>query len=165
METNLSYEPGTLLDTGRKARYGVAYLRTVCSQAGMPMSENSADEDVLATDCIVSFAEASVFEQVKCTSGLTLGGKSATVRLTKEWCEKWARCRLPVYLVVVIVPKNVSKWLTHHSTGTTHAAAAHWVRVDGIDAKSVRVPKSQRLCSGTFDLWHSELLASFGALA
>ena len=161
----LSEGPGTLVATGRKARYGVAYLRSVCSQAGMPMAENSPDEDVLATDCTVSFAEAPVFVQVKCTSTSTMTGKRVSVRLKQEWCDKWARCRLPVYLAVVVVPEDVSGWLAHRTTGTFHAAAAYWVRVDGVHAKSVSVPKSQRLEATTFTQWHAELLASFGATA
>lgn len=54
--------------SARKARYGVAYLRSVCAQAGVGLSETSADEDVLAIDCDVKFAEGVVGVQVKCTS-------------------------------------------------------------------------------------------------
>ncbi len=162
VDANLSGGSGTLANTGRKARYGVAYLRSVCSQAGVPMSETSPDEDVLATDCTVSFAEAEVLVQVKCTSSSTLDGKSAVVRLKPEWCRKWALRRVPVYLVLVIVTKDVTTWMTHHATGTDHAAAAYWLRVDGVDAKNVHVPKSHRLSVDTFDQWHTDLLASFG---
>jgi hypothetical protein len=47
----LSVPCATLPDTGRRARYGVAYLRTICAQAGVGVKETSPDEDVLAVDC------------------------------------------------------------------------------------------------------------------
>lgn len=121
----LSDGPGTLVSTARKARYGIAYLRAMCSQAGMPMSESSLDEDVLATDCLVQFQEAPVFVQVKCTSVPVLGaGNDVLVRLKPEWCQKWAKCRLPVYLVVVVVGGSSEEWLTHRPTATLYASAA-----------------------------------------
>jgi hypothetical protein len=160
---DLSDGPGTLDDKRRKARYGVAYLRSVCSQAGMPVEETSPDEDVLAVDCEVKFAEASVAVQVKCTSRLTLGGKSASVPLKREWCVRWAEFQVPVYLVLVVVPKDIAGWLAHHHDGTFHATAAYWLRVYGREGTSVLVPKVQRLSAATFAQWHEDLLACFGA--
>jgi hypothetical protein len=44
------------LDTNRaKSRFGVAYVRAVCSQAGVGFQETSPDEDVLAVDGNVEF--------------------------------------------------------------------------------------------------------------
>lgn len=159
---NVSEGPGTLDSNRRKARYGVAYLRSICSQAGVPMQENSPDEDVLAVDCDVKFAEGPVLVQLKCTSRLTLAGRRASVALRPEWCTKWSRQRVPVYLVLVIVPKDVGVWLAHQAVGTFHATAAYWVRVHGDEGASVHVPKKQRLTAETFAQWHQELLACFG---
>lgn len=161
--SKLSAAPGTLGPNGRKARYGVAYLRSICSQAGMPMQENSPDEDVLAVDCDVKFAEASVPVQLKCTSKKTLAGRTASVNLKPEWRAKWSAQKVPVYLVLVIVPRDVSDWLTHKDIGTFHATAAYWVRVHGTEGASVQVPKRQRLSSETFAQWHQELLSCFEA--
>ena len=55
----------SLTANGRKARYGAAYLRAVCAQAGVLMSEGSMDEDVLAFDCTVGFPDGDVRVQVK----------------------------------------------------------------------------------------------------
>lgn len=153
---------GRLDANRRKSRYGVAYLRSICSQAGMPMQENSPDEDVLAVDCDVKFAEAPVLVQLKCTSKLKLTGQTASVALKPDWCTKWAAQKVPVYLVLVVVPKNVGEWLTHQEGGTFHATAAYWVRVYGNEGASVKVPKDQRLSAETFEQWHRELRACFG---
>lgn len=158
----LSAGPGTFGDNGRKARYGVSYLRSVCSQAGVGVTETGVDEDVLAIDCVLMFAEGQVVVQVKCTSGKTIGGKTAAVSLKPEWCEKWAKQKGPVYLLLVIVPANIEDWLTHHPKGTAHASAAFWVRVHGDEGTSVTVPKAQRLTSATFDTWNADMLAAYG---
>lgn len=157
----LSEDMGSLDLNHRKARYGVSYLRAVCSQAGMPVSETAPDEDVLAVDCDVKFEQASVLVQVKCTSRLTVAGRSASVRLEPEWRAKWAKQKVPVYLLLVIVPKKPSEWLSHLDDKTMHATAAYWVRVNGSEGDSVNVPKSQRLTASTFETWHGQLLACF----
>jgi hypothetical protein len=50
----VSHSEATLDSNRRKARYGVAYVRSICSQAGMPMNEGSPDEDVFAVDCLAT---------------------------------------------------------------------------------------------------------------
>ena len=47
-------------DTGCKARYGVAYLRSICSQAGVMMTETDPDEDAIAIDCTLNLGVGSV---------------------------------------------------------------------------------------------------------
>lgn len=111
--TDLSQGAGILDDSRRKARYGVAFLRAVCAQAGVPMQETSPDEDVFAVDCTADFAEGPVFVQVKCTSTLALAGASASVALEDKWKERWARRLNPVYLLLVLVPSDVEHgWST-----------------------------------------------------
>jgi hypothetical protein len=81
-ETNQEVARGlAILDENRrKARFGVAYVRTICAQAGVAFNETSLDEDVLAIDADVKFREATVGLQIKCTSGLSLSGRSASWR-------------------------------------------------------------------------------------
>ena len=152
-----------MLDTNRqKARYGVSYLRCVCAQAGFGLTETEPDEDVLAVDCAVQYPELAVSVQVKCTSGLTIKGRTKSIPVEEGWIEKWSRSLVPVYLLVVIVPKEVSKWLEHVDEGTLHRTAAFWKRVDrGVTLPSVKIPRSQRLTVDTISLWHRELLANF----
>lgn len=162
----VSSDPGsgwnTLTLNGRRARYGVSYLRSVCAQAGVGFSETSPDEDVLAIDCEVAFAEGSVRVQVKCTSGLTLAGKTKSWRLKSAWLQKWHQSLVPVYFVLVVVPKNESAWLTHPADGTLHKSAAFWERVpSSVAATSISIPKSQRLTVDTLEVWHADFLASY----
>ena len=157
----LSVASATLTATGCKARYGVAYLRSICSQAGVGMTETSPDEDVLAVDCELQFPEASVRVQVKCTSRWTMNGQGVTWPVKSEWVRKWDVNVLPVYFVVVVVPDQIQNWLRHDEDGTFHATAAYWTRlVTGVSGSSVRVPAHQRLSAKTLGLWHAQLMAA-----
>ena len=161
--TFLSEAAASLSPSGRKGRYGVAYLRSVCAQAGVGLNETSPDEDVSAVDCDVKFPEGGVAVQVKCTATRTLGGATAAVALEESWKTKWAQQLGPVYLVLVIVPRVFEDWLGHDETGTTlHGTAAYWVRVNGSEGVSVSVPKTQRLTGETLAIWRDDLLAAYG---
>lgn len=161
----LSDSPGRMSASRRKARYGVAYLRCVCSQAGVPLSETEPDEDVYAIDCRLGFPEVAVPVQVKCTSRLSLRGRTASVQLDPSWSEKWRASCVPVYLVLVIVPKATEAWLRNDPDGTWHATAAYWVRVTGHESGRLSVPKKQRLSAETLREWHNEVRGEFGLMA
>lgn len=140
----------------------MSYVRNICAQAGVGLNETSTDEDVLATDCDVVFAEGPVRVQVKCTSGFTLAGKTKSWRLKPEWLRKWDRSLVPVYFVIVVVPKSEPTWLTHPTDGTLHKTAAFWQRVSSsTTAKSISIPRTQRLTAATMATWHTDLLAAF----
>jgi hypothetical protein len=125
------------------------------------MTETSQDEDVLATDCQVHFAVGDVRIQVKCTSAWTIGGASLTFPLEEHWVKVWDRSRVPVYLVVVIVPPDPDLWVRHDDGGTFHGSAAFWVRVPKQPGISIEVPKDQRLTKETLTTWNSDLLAMY----
>lgn len=145
-----------------KARYGIAYVRAICSQAGVPFNENEQDEDVLAIDCEVKFPQASVRVQVKCTSRWRITGKSISWPVEDKWVRKWEANEVPVYFVVVIVPARLDQWLRHDPSGTFHRTAAYWVRLQrGTITTRVKVPKEQRLTAATIADWHRDLLSVF----
>lgn len=153
-----------LEDKGRKARYGISYVRNICSQAGVPFEETEPDSDVLAVDCLAEFPESPVRIQVKCTSGKRLHGKSASWKLDEGWVRKWEASKIPVYFVLVIVPPKWDQWLTHDPKGTLHATGAFWRRVDfGTPVGGqLKVDKRNRLTKDTLAVWHADLLAVFG---
>jgi hypothetical protein len=155
---------GTLADNGAKARFGVAYVRAVCAQAGVGLSEPSPDEDVLASDAYIAFREAPASVQVKCTSQFRIkGGATATWPAEVEWREKWKESMLPVYFVLVVVGADRSTWLDHREDATGLSAAAFWVRIDPLsEARGITVPKSQRLTADTLQEWSSDVKAAFG---
>lgn len=156
--------PYAFLDTnGRKARYGVSYVRSICAQAGVGFQETSPDEDALAVDCAVEFKEANVRVQVKCTSTLTIAGRRASWPVEPGWVRKWAESLIPVYFVLVIVPAgDPTEWLDHRPAGTLHKTAAFWRRIDPVNLGSrIDVPKKQRLTIETLHTWRTEMLHCF----
>jgi hypothetical protein len=158
----LSVSAATLSENRRKARYGVAYMRSICAQAGVRMSETSPDEDVAAIDCTVDMPAAGVRVQVKCTSRLTITGTSASWTTKPEWLAAWHAARVPVYFVLVIVKDPVADWLDHPVDLTRHHAAAFWRRITLADVgTSIDIPKSQRLTAATMDTWNADLNAVF----
>lgn len=153
----------SLGDKGRKARYGVSYVRNVCAQAGVPFWEIEPDSDVLAVDCQAEFPESPVRIQVKCTSGKKIQGRSASWKLEEGWVRKWEASKIPVYFVLVIVPQKWETWLDHDPKGTYHATGAFWRRVDfGVALKSqLKIDKANRLTMQTLPIWHQDLVSVF----
>lgn len=155
----------TLSLNGAKARFGAAYLRSVCSQAGVGFTETSIDEDVLAIDGEVNFEIASARVQVKCTGQFRInGGETATWPAEPGWWAKWQKSKVPVYFVILMVdPDEQHRWLDHQLDGTMLYAAAFWVRVDQMsESPGIRVPKEQRLTADTLRLWAADVDACFG---
>ncbi|WP_158610041.1 DUF4365 domain-containing protein [Micromonospora musae] len=165
----IPHQPGpvdiaTFSPNGSKARFGVAYLRAICSQAGVGFTETSIDEDVLAIDGAVDFATASARVQVKCTGKFRIhGGSTATWPADDRWWAKWHGSCVPVYFVLVVMdPDEQPDWLDHRVDGTMHRAAAFWARVDKMSqGASITVPKSQRLTADTLRQWSSDVDACF----
>lgn len=155
----------TLDANGSKSRFGVAYLRSVCSQAGVGFDETSADEDTLAVDGNIQFAAGPAAVQVKCTGKFKIdSGPTATWPAEIAWREKWNKKKVPIYFVLVILDPDVqTAWLKHHADGTLLNAAAFWVRVNQLASDTaVIVPKSQRLTAETLERWAADVDACFG---
>jgi hypothetical protein len=154
------------LDPNRaKSRFGIAYVRAVCSQAGVGFQETSPDEDVLAVDGIVDLEIAPARLQVKCTGKFRIkGGATATWQVEESWRQRWIRSNVPVYFVLVIVdPDDQLSWLHHDDEATLHRAAAFWARVDTLpEGQNIIVPKAQRFTADTLRLWDADVTASFG---
>jgi hypothetical protein len=153
----------TFTDNGRKARYAVAYLESICAQAGVAFGETRADEDIMAVDAFVHFPQASSRVQLKCTSQFKLSGKSLTMTLEPGWVASWTASIVPVYFVVVIVPPEIPDWIAYPLTSTSHKTAAFWVRFDSkVHKTKIRVPKSQRVTLETIHQWKSDLDTTLG---
>lgn len=152
--------------TQRKGRYGVVYLRALAGQAGASIDESSPGEDVQSIDAKVGFSEGPVYVQVKTTHLHAIDG-ATTINYIPEvnWLDKWAKLKMPVYFVVVVVPDDSANWLDHIATGTTMTATgAFWVRIDVEavrDANRVTVPRTQRLTAATLRQWETDLHNAF----
>lgn len=160
----MSVDCASLSANGRKARYGLAYMRSVCSQAGVGMMESSPDEDVLAVDCSVALPPADVRVQVKCTSKWNLSGHTLSFPIEEAWVRKWDQNLMPTYFVVVIVPNTSGEnWVSYEAEGAFHHAAAFWARIPRGVSGSLSIPKSQALVPKTMDIWNQQVLFEFGA--
>lgn len=154
----------TLSTRGSKARFGVAYLRAICSHAGVGFTETSIDEDVLAIDGKIEFDIAEARVQVKCTGQFRIkGGETASWPTESSWWQKWRKSKIPVYFILLVVdPDRQPQWLDHRDDGTLYRAAAFWVRVDRMsEGTSIKVPKEQRLTAETLSEWAADVGACF----
>lgn len=154
-----------LLDNGAKARFGAAYVRAVCSQAGAGFKETSLDEDVAAVDGDIQFRQASAYVQIKCTSQYPLSRPRISWSVKPEWRSKWDEFWVPVYFILVVLDTPLAaNWLEHSSNGTMFRAAAYWTRVNG-SASSVPVvfESNKRLTIETIKNWNLDLRQCFTA--
>jgi hypothetical protein len=150
----------------RKARYGVSYLRSVCAQAGVGLTETAPDEDVYAIDCDLKYGPLTLPVQVKCTAQHILPAeKDPWVDVDPTWATKWEESVLPVHLVLVIVEADPEVWLGHHDNGTWHPAAAYWVHVTGAEKGRLKFPLEQRLDAAAVTAWYTNAMAGFGGAA
>ncbi|WP_391647603.1 DUF4365 domain-containing protein [Streptomyces violarus] len=154
----------TLGPNAAKGRFGVAYVKSIFSQAAVGFNETAPDEDAIAVDGSLEFAIAAARVQIKCSSQFKISGKSATWDSELHWRNSWSTSAVPVYFVLVILDyKDPVDWIRHHDAGTDHRAAAFWVRVNGTGApaEKILVPKVQRLTVATLELWEREVKSCF----
>lgn len=150
----------------RKGRYGVAYLKTLCAQAGYGLNESAPGEDWFAIDCHLAARPGVIRLQVKCTTRKFAGKDEVlTWPVKPHWRDVWSANVTTIYFIVVQVSSDAcSNWVEHTPLRTSHKATAYWV---GIDPKNIpttlRVAKSSRLTAETFSEWESALLAGYGA--
>ncbi len=171
----MSASGGTLAEpqldlNGRKGRYGVAVLDTLVTAAGYDMTEPRPGADMLAYDSTVSFPEGDVRVQIKTTHKYSLGGSNSrlTYSATDHWIESWSQTLMPVYFVVIVVPKGDSSgWHEHVDAGTMlRSTGGFWNRIRAADFadgnRSVAALRSQRLGVDSVEQWRRELLEGYG---
>jgi hypothetical protein len=141
-------------DNGRRARYGAAFVRTLCAQAGATFAETSVDEDIMAIDGTVDFARMPVRVQIKCTSKFSVSGGKFTLPLEPSWVKKWTASDTPVFVVVVKVPSDIPGWLDYDVAFTRHNTVAFGRRfVAATDLTSMVFTSSHRLNAESIYEW------------
>jgi hypothetical protein len=89
MMTDRNAEAGNIGTLGLNARFGAAYLRAICSHAGVGFTETTIDEDVLAVDATVDFAISPARVQIKCSIRFKIKkGKTASWQAEESWWGK-----------------------------------------------------------------------------
>ncbi|AUN38639.1 DUF4365 domain-containing protein [Tsukamurella tyrosinosolvens] len=152
---------------GAKSRYSQAYLSAVCSQSGHTLQEGRQDEDCWAVDTTVDLTAACVFVQLKCTSSpkITPSG-DFRVSLKKQWTDKWTVKKVPVYVLLVVVPSVQDAWIEHPDQHTVHRTRAYWQRFDPAEhTTSIVLPKINRFQASTLTTWEAQLNDVFGGVA
>ena len=159
---DVSYPYASLSPNGRKARFGVAYLRNICAQAGVGLMETSIDEDVLAVDCVVNFPLGMVRVQVKCTSDDQGGAPHLVWKIEQGWKDKWAVSQVPVFFVGIVVDSDNEAWVQHLDDGTRLNAIGVWAPINVADlGSSIKIPRKSRLTAATMQEWHDILRADY----
>ncbi|AYF72535.1 DUF4365 domain-containing protein [Nocardia yunnanensis] len=151
---------------GAKSRYSQSYLSAVCSQSGHTLQEGRQDEDCWAVDTTVDLPAASVLVQLKCTSSprrTSVG--DFRVPLKQQWIVSWSVKKVPVYVLLVVVPRKQHEWIAHADDHTVHQTHAYWERFDAAThTKSIILPKTQRFQASTLASWEDQLDNVFGGL-
>lgn len=126
-------------DEARKARYGVAYVQSLCAHAGVDFKEGSVDSDYMAIDGTIEYPRVAARVQIKCTSQFKVGNGNMSLQLKPSWITKWTESATTVFVVVVKVPKSVPDWLEHDALFTRHGAVAFGKRFDPAAHQSAMV--------------------------
>jgi hypothetical protein len=135
----------------------------MCAQAGYTAQETRQDEDVVAVDAWVTLRGGPVPVQLKCTSSPEQTKAGYRVDFEDGWITEWKQQRLPVFIVLVVVPKGQNRWIDHTiDTVTLHRAAAFWGPFDPAStAKSITLSRKDRLTADSFASWQKELDSVF----
>ncbi|NYI75877.1 DUF4365 domain-containing protein [Nocardioides panzhihuensis] len=154
-------------DNRRRGRYGVAFVRSLCAQAGVGFFETPADEDTDAIDAMIKFTRGSVPVQVKCTGQFKVGEGNATLDLDPGWVAKWSAEHIAPYVILVKVPSAVPDWLDHGAGDRTlHRALALATRFDPAHHRtSITFTRADRMSTETLYRWSDDLDAFYGHLA
>lgn len=154
-----SLSTGDIAPSDRTGRIGMMFMMSLVAQAGIRQGETLPGEDYGAVDMTVHLTSAAVTVQVK-TGTQQRRNKDGTysVHVKADWCAKWAKQKVPVYLVLVVLSKkNLDHVVTHGPRSTTWYAHAYWVRVNDAKPGAVRVPVQNRLQLETFRAWDAEV--------
>lgn len=150
---------GGIASSDRVGRIGAFYVRSLIAQAGISHEETSSGEDYGAVDLTAHLTSAAVTVQVK-TGTAQRQNKDGTysVSVKADWCDKWAKQKIPVYLVLVVLSRNDFATMVKQSKrSTTWHAHAYWTQVNDAQPGTVRVPVQNRLHLDTFRVWDEQV--------
>lgn len=151
--------PGGIASADRIGRIGTYYVRSLAAQAGIRNEETAPGEDYGAVDLTVHLTKSPVTVQVKASTAQRLNKDGTySVPVKAEWCDKWSKQGLPVYLVLVVLSrKDLATMVTQSKRSTTWHAHAYWVQVNDARPGTVRVPAQNRLHLDTFRVWDEQV--------
>lgn len=157
-----SQAPAYVPNTDRTGRLGVAYVRTICSQAGIGCDETTGGEDHLATDLTLQFAMSPVRVQVKSGGLKPLKDGTLSLAVSDKWARKWRDARVPTYLIYVrLGHPDHNSLLRHNIQSTTALLHGYWMRVNNISPGQLYIPVANRFTLDTLTVWARDIEAAF----
>lgn len=146
--------------TNQKELFNVAYVHAMAAQAGLNHGSLEVDDDSL--DLIISgkgfgklggLRNPQLHLQLKCTSQDLRSDDLIKFPLSMKNYNDLRATNVvaPSYLVVMIVPEDVSSWTSHTSTYMILNHCCYWVSLKGMPASNnkkkivIDVPLKQRL--------------------
>nr|WP_306428113.1 MULTISPECIES: DUF4365 domain-containing protein [unclassified Brevibacterium] len=154
--------------TQRQGRYGVAYVRSVCTQFGVGFGETSADEDTIGVDGQIEYEVSPLRIQIKCTTkAFTKQEPHISWPIKDKWAQLWSGMLVHPYLVVVQVPEEPADWIDYEDGSTLHHTSAYWAPLDRTTLKplekqtSIHVPKRNLFTPETVGDWEREIKSQF----
>lgn len=145
-----------MTEEAQKEQFSVAYVRAIAAAAGVKADAVDVDDDSVDIRFSVNSIEGSpqppmVEAQLKCTAKRTPKNGVISFPLdVKNYRELRGKRYIPRVLIVLVVPKDVSKWLTQSDAQLAIKKCAYWLSLtdhpesDNVDSVTVRVPCGQR---------------------
>ena len=149
--------------SAQKEQFSVAYTHAVATVSGVAITSMTVDDDSvdigLARKGVgLRFRSPRLDVQLKCTSQDVLSEGQVSIELKRKNYEELRSSdfMVPRILVVMLVPKQVSEWLTHLELESSIRNGAWWTSLQGAHAlpaeqksKVVKIPRSQVFNSDT----------------
>jgi hypothetical protein len=134
----------------QKEQYQKAYVRALTSQAGITIGEWSVDKD--GVDVTLRRGGWSVDLQLKCTRRPRNSGQGFVFDLDVPTFAKLADPdrSSPGFIVLMVVPPQVSNWLTHEDKNLVLHAHSYWAAIEPGSVPTSKVttavalPRTQR---------------------
>jgi hypothetical protein len=117
------------------SRFSMAYIRAIAAASGYSVLETSSDEDLDSVDGkLVSFTgtRPQIDFQAKATSQYMLGNDGIHFPLpVKNYDDLRADTRTPRILIVLLMPRDDTDWLTQTDTELCLRRCCYWVSLPG----------------------------------
>ena len=138
----------------RKEQFSRAYVQAVAAVAGFTYAKHEVDDDSVDLQLAASSFHIAlaprVEMQIKCTGGDTLTGTHLIYDLKyKNYCDLQKETLVPRILVVVLVPKDISEWLSQDEVSLGMSRCGYWLclqnqaEVTNQTKVRVKIPRGQ----------------------
>lgn len=117
----------------QKEQFSLAYIRAVAAQAGYQISRPELDNDSVDGTLIADFGRRPRIDfQAKATSQQIKRGDNIHFALKiKNYDDLRSETRTPRLLIVVLMPKEKSRWLTQTQEQLCLRYCGYWVSLEG----------------------------------